>query len=133
MLSLVDVKCNQVSYLFCPQYEGLSIKDIFARTKDYPQVLKYLPDQQDWHRLPRQWLINLFTTVVGKPFSDWVTGVLNQRNDDMAQKQNFMVDVDNEIAQIFAQSTSLSSKYTHTIHHTVSGSHHLTIVYRPYL
>ena len=102
MLYLEDVKCHQVSYLFCPQYEGLSIKDILARTKDHPQVLKYLPDQQDWHRLPRQWLINLFTTVVGKPFSDWVASVLSQRNENMALKQNLMVDVDNEIAQIFA-------------------------------
>ena len=99
-----------MSYLFCPQYEGLSIRHIFARAQDHPNVLHFLPDEQDWHRLPRQWVINVFNSVIGKPFAEWVNGVISARNEEMAQKHDLMIEMDSDIAQVFTASTSLSSK-----------------------
>ena len=83
-----------MSYLFAPQYEGLSIKHILAKVKESPQVLSFLPDELDWHRLPRQWLINVCNTVIGKPFAEWINAVIEKRNDDMARKQDLLVELD---------------------------------------
>ena len=65
------MKCSRVAYLFCPQYEGLALAKILAKLSDHPEVEQYLPDEQDRHRIPRQWAINIFHTVVGKPFAVW--------------------------------------------------------------
>ena len=99
-----------MSYLFAPQYEGLSIKCILAKVRESPQVLIFLPDELDWHRLPRQWLINVCNTVIGKPFAEWVNAIIAKRNDDLAQKNDLLVEMDHDIAEIFANSKSLSSK-----------------------
>ena len=73
-------------------------------------MLHFLPDAVDWHRLPRQWLINVFNTVVGKPFAEWINALISKRCDDMAAKHNLMIDVDSEIAEVFAASKQLSGK-----------------------
>ena len=99
-----------MAYLFAPQYEGLSIKHILAKVKDSPQVLFFLPDELDWHRLPRQWLINVCNTVIGKPFAEWINATIEKRNDDMAQKHDLLVEMDPDIAEVFANSKSISSK-----------------------
>ena len=43
---MVDVKCDRVAYLFCPQYKGLALKHILARLEHHPEVEQYLPDDQ---------------------------------------------------------------------------------------
>ena len=58
--------------MFVPQYESLSIERILEKADDWPAVWKYLPDERDMHRLPRQWIISVIYTVVGEPFADWV-------------------------------------------------------------
>ena len=40
----LDIKCNRVSYLFCPMYKGLSLHDILAKIDEFPEVEAYLPD-----------------------------------------------------------------------------------------
>ena len=73
-------------------------------------MLHFLPDEVDWHRLPRQWLINIFNSVVGRPFANWVNSLIIKRCDDMAAKHDLLIDVDSEIAQVFASSKQISSK-----------------------
>ena len=70
----------------------------------------YLPDPQDRLRLPRQWVINLFNSVIGKPFARFVNDIIQKRNETLADKNNLMIEMDPEIAHIFSQSTSISSK-----------------------
>ena len=36
-----------MSYIYVPLYETLSIKHIFKKIREYPEVLDYLPDEQD--------------------------------------------------------------------------------------
>ena len=38
----------------------------------YPDILDYLPHEDEYRRLPRQWIINLAYTLIGKPFADFV-------------------------------------------------------------
>ena len=60
-------------------------------TKDYPKVLDYLPDSRDWHKLPRQWLVNVFYSVIGQPFADYINEVVEERNQGVAEKQDLMI------------------------------------------
>ena len=105
------MKCNRVQYLFCPQYKGLALDDILARLVYHPEVEAYLPDEQDRHRIPRQWAINVFQSVAGKPFAAWATDTMQQRNQKHVEKHNLMIAMDPEVAEIFAKSTSVSSKF----------------------
>ena len=58
------VKCKDVQYLYCPQYEGLSIDALVKEATMSAAVTQYLPDAKDMPRLPRQWLVNVFYTVL---------------------------------------------------------------------
>jgi len=108
---MVDVNCDRVAYLFYPQYKGLALDDILAKLQDHPEVDQYLPDNQDYHRIPRQWAINIFQSVVGKPFAVWAQNTMQIRNEKHVEKHKLMIAMDPEVAEIFAWSTSVSSKY----------------------
>ncbi len=101
-----------MSYIYVPLYEALSIKLIFQKIREHPQVLAYLPEEQDWGRLPRQFICNIAHTIIGKPFSQWVMQADNVRNQSVAAKQDCMIHMDPEIAKAFEASTAISSKFT---------------------
>ena len=90
-----------MSYLFVPLYKGLSVHNFLDKLKDFPQVEAYLPDEEDRHRLPRQWVINIFNSVVGRPFAKWAHSIISERNESMAEKNDLMIAMDPEIAQLF--------------------------------
>ena len=108
------VKCDRVSYIYVPQYKALSIEHILQRLKKHPQVFDYLPEEQDWGRLPRQFICNIANTIIGKPFAQWVMQADDDRNQGVAAKQDCMIHMDPEIAKVFAASTAVSSK-PHTL------------------
>ena len=47
------IKCDDVKFLACPQYEGLAIHDILQEASKTELVCKYLPDDRDMHKVPR--------------------------------------------------------------------------------
>ena len=47
-------------------------------------INQYLPDDQDLHKLPRQWIINVCYSVLGKPFGQWVMQGVEQRHEKLA-------------------------------------------------
>ena len=61
------------------------------------------------HKLPRQFLCNVAYTKIGKTFSDFVTATLDKRHLEMAEK-GLLISMDSEIAKVFVQSKSISSK-----------------------
>ena len=73
----------------------------------------YLPEDRDMHKIPRQWLINVAYTIVGEPFSTWVKAEIANRNEELAKKQNLLIDMDPEIARAFHGSVNISSKSNH--------------------
>ncbi len=109
--ALTDIKCDKGKFMFVPQYESLSIERIKEKADDWPAVWKYLPDERDMHRLPRQWIISVIYTVVGQPFAGWVEERLQARNEKIATEGNEMIAVDPEIAACFAASTNISGKW----------------------
>ena len=63
-----DIKCDRVKVFFVPQYEGLTCETILGLRRWHPEVNAFLPDDRDLSKLPRQWLANVFYSIVGGPF-----------------------------------------------------------------
>ena len=54
---------------------------------EYPATAVYLPDAKDHDKLPRQWLISLLYTLIGRPFADWALEAMEERNQKIMEKQ----------------------------------------------
>ena len=67
----------------------------------FPEVRPFLPDDRDVPKLPRQWICNVFMTVVGNQFKDWVFSQIDKRNAKLATDNNVMIDVDPDILKAF--------------------------------
>ena len=59
-----------------------------------------MPDDRDLSKVPRQWLINVIYSIVGDDFRKWVSVEVKNRNDQLAEDQNHMIELDPEIAAV---------------------------------
>ena len=103
---------DSVRYLSLPQYEGLGIKEVLQQALGYEVCTNYLPEQEEFRKLPRQWLINLCYTLIGQPFADWAKAIIESRNQRLVEEQKLAIDIDPQILHYFNQSTAVSSKST---------------------
>jgi len=69
-----------------------------------------LPVEKEIHKLTRQYLANVIYTVVGRTFSDWVEIKVAERNAKIKEEQAMMINMDPAIAEIFSQSTAVSTQ-----------------------
>ena len=74
------------------------------------------------HKVPRQWLINVVYTIVGEPFHEWVKECIQKRNDDLAAKQDLLLDLDPDIAKAFHASVNISTSNGISAHILKAGS-----------
>ena len=88
----------------------MTIERILEKAQDYPKVWDYLPARRDCYRLSRQFLLNVINTIVGAPFSTWVTEQIKARDLKVADKGNMWIEMDAEVAAAFRASTAVSSK-----------------------
>ena len=63
--------------------------------------MNYLPDERDMHRLPRYFIMNIIYTIVGQPIKEFVSKGVKERNDQVAENRNLIIDLDPEIAAAF--------------------------------
>ena len=70
----------------------------------------HLPDDRDLAKLPRQWIINVIYSLVGDDFRLWVSNLIQNRNDHLAESNDLMIELDPEIATAFRGSFNISSK-----------------------
>jgi len=104
------VRCEDVRYLYMPQYDNCSIKAVLEQAAHYPQVEAYLPDAKEHHYLPRQWLINVVHTVAGEDFARWAQRQQDVRNEKMTVEHDLMIEMDPAILKAFQDSRQVSSK-----------------------
>ena len=107
------IPAEKAQHLHVPHYEGLSISKIleFAGECKEGAALKYLPkDHLDVDRLPRQYVINVIYTVCGEEFDRWINETIETRNNDILKQRDLAIEMDPEIAKIFHQSSSVSSR-----------------------
>ena len=112
------VENDKVKTLYVPQYKNLTIERILEYAADKPVVHNYLPDEIDLPKVPKQWLVNVFTAVLGQNFKNWVQQQMEERNALMCEKNEMMIALDPEMAAKFEASTHVSRKYNfHTFLH----------------
>ena len=94
------------------RYDGLAIKDIKSfLDENHPEVYDYLPEPElELPKTPKQWLGNVCATVLKEEFSNWVKYKIEDRNGKVAIKKDIMIQMDPQMAEIFRQSTAVSSK-----------------------
>ena len=52
----------------------------------------------------------MIATIAGKPFVDWVTQRINERNAQVIKDKNLAIQMDSEVAAAFFSSTAVSRK-----------------------
>ena len=95
------IKCNELKMIFVPYYPNLTIEKFLSLLVRYPEVREFLPEDRDIPKLPRGWICNVFFTIVGTPFREWVFDQIAKRNEKVATVTNVMIDVDAEIYKAF--------------------------------
>ena len=66
------IKCDKVKIISVPQFEGLSIREIFDFTINTAEVQICLPPSKEILKLSRAYLSNVIYTIMGEPFQQWV-------------------------------------------------------------
>ena len=61
---------EQVKVSALPHIEGLTVQDLIDFAKANYNVKAYLPDEEDWIHLDRQWLGDVLYTVDAKAIQD---------------------------------------------------------------
>lgn len=56
------IKGSDVSHVSVPHYDGLTLNDIKTFLDDYPDIWKYLPDEVELSKVPRQYICNVIAT-----------------------------------------------------------------------
>ena len=60
------IQSTDVKKIFIPQYEGLTIETMLANAKNFPQVMRCLPnDEKEIRKLPREYIGNVIYTCLG--------------------------------------------------------------------
>ena len=95
-----------------PYYENLSLKEMSLFVQDgYMHVFDYLPDKQEIHKISREWICNIYASVLKNLFTDWVHLKIKERNEEIVDKKNLAIELDPDVADAFNQSTSVSCKH----------------------
>ena len=110
MLHIV-IKANRFRHLNVPQYDGLNVDKMLEFGNNYQNLFKFLPDPVEIKKCPKQWLINVIFTIVKTPFADWVSDLIEARNHKIAVDKNLLIEMDPDVAEAYAASTAVSSKY----------------------
>ena len=88
----------------------LTTEKLLEFAADKPIIPVYLPDEIDLPKVPKQWLVNIFSAVLGDSFREWVTMQVEERNNIMNTKKEVMIAMDPQMAAKFEASTHVSRK-----------------------
>ena len=69
-----------------------------------------MPDKNDIIHISREWICNVISTVLKNRFSDWVDEQIEHRNEEITEKRNMNIELDEDVAAAFQASTSVSCK-----------------------
>ncbi len=105
------IKAQNIKHLHVPQFKELAIKHMMEYAKGVPKVMKAFPSEvKEIDKLPRQYIINVIYTLVGKPFELWVNQRIENRHAKIAEDRDLNIELDPEIAAIFQASNAVSGK-----------------------
>ena len=105
------IHTDKVKHVQIPHFEGLKLENMIKFAKQYPAAMHALPElQREIDKLPREYVGNVIYTIVGEPFAQWINKCINERH-ARVQKEEEMIELDPEIAEIYERSQSVSGKW----------------------
>jgi hypothetical protein len=72
--------------------------------KLYPKVLKRLPIEKEWIRLPRAWIMEILHATVPIDFKIWLDKRIDARDEARRAGKNMDIAVTEEVLQAFQAS-----------------------------
>ena len=81
-----------------PYIEGLTIEDFIKYARKEPLLLKYLPDEGDWHHLDKKWMCDVLYTQKPQGIQTMITKAMQDRKKRLETTQNQLVDMRPEFA-----------------------------------
>ena len=95
-----------------PYYESLSLEKIKEFCRRQPNNIdRYLPDRKELHKVSREWICNVIATVLKEVFTDWVRQKIEARNEEVTDKKDMNIELDQDIADAFRASTAVSREF----------------------
>ena len=106
------IEAKDVKHVAIPQFKGLGIKEMMEYAHMFPEVMKAFPTgDKEAEKLPRQYIANVIHTLVGKPFRQWIDAKLEERNAELVEKKEMIIELDPEIEALFKASNSVSGRF----------------------
>ena len=101
-----------------PHYENLSLEKIKAFCSGHENdINNYLPDEQELHKISREFICNVCATVLKNIFTDWIKEQIEERNEEMKEKKDMNIELDPDIAAAFHASSSVSRRQIHIMNY----------------
>ena len=72
----------------------------------------YIPDNQEFKKVSREWICNVCATVMGTVFTDWLKEQIRDRNEEVKDKKDLNIELDADVAAAFRASTAVSCKFS---------------------
>ena len=85
------LKCSQVKVCRIPHLKGLTIEDLLAFGQQRAALNDYLSDYEYHKLLNRQWLCNVFNTLLGNTFTKFVQERVQERVKHVVRKKDLSV------------------------------------------
>jgi len=100
-----------VRHISVPHYESLTLEKITEFCREQPNdIQSYMPDKGEVHKVSREWICNVVATVLGTIFTNWVKEQIEIRNEEVTEKKDMNIELDDDIAAAFHASKSVSCK-----------------------
>ena len=61
----------------------MTVDDFLAYAKTKPNLMRYLPNQRDWHHLDKKWVCDVLYTVETDAVSKLIEDALKKRKDKL--------------------------------------------------
>jgi hypothetical protein len=95
-----------------PRYTGLTIEALIDFAKAHDDLKTYLPDEQDWVHLDKQWIADVLYTMDQDGIELMIAGARKQRRDKMEQKKHEIIEMKPEFAQALQVCINFTGKHT---------------------
>ena len=107
----IELLSKHIRHISVPYYESLSLEKIKAFCRGLPHdIPNYMPDKGELHKVSREWICNVVATVLGTTFTNWVKEQIEARNEEVREKKDMNIELDEDVAASFTASTSVSCK-----------------------
>ena len=94
-----------------PQIEGLTIEDFLKHARTKANLMKFLPDEVDWHHLDKKWVCDILYTGDQAGIQEMINRAMKARKSKLERSQNLLIEMRPEFAEALKKCQSFSSRF----------------------